>query len=102
MTDERGQSIKEAGPATPVQVTGFDDVPNAGDSIVFGDGAVWVSQPGFPIARIHPATAKVVQQFTGDGAGDLYTGLGSLWLANPVKKTLTRFDPKRIVATLAE
>jgi virginiamycin B lyase len=78
------------------------NVPNAGGSIVFGDGAVWVSQPGFPIARIHPATAKVVQQFTGEGAGDLYSGLGSLWLANPAKKTVTRFDPKRIVATLAE
>ena len=33
MTDERGQRIKEAGPATPVQLTGFDDVPNAGDSL---------------------------------------------------------------------
>ncbi|HEY8134383.1 MAG TPA: translation initiation factor IF-2 [Thermoanaerobaculia bacterium] len=33
MTDERGQRIKEAGPATPVQVTGFDDVPNAGDPL---------------------------------------------------------------------
>ena len=33
MTDERGERIKEAGPATPVQLTGFDDVPNAGDSL---------------------------------------------------------------------
>jgi translation initiation factor IF-2 len=33
MTDERGQRIKDAGPATPVQVTGFDDVPNAGDTL---------------------------------------------------------------------
>ena len=33
MTDERGNRIKEAGPATPVQLTGFDDVPNAGDSL---------------------------------------------------------------------
>ena len=33
MTDERGDRIKEAGPATPVQVTGFDDVPNAGDTL---------------------------------------------------------------------
>jgi translation initiation factor IF-2 len=37
MTDERGQRIKEAGPATPVQVTGFEDVPNAGDSISIVD-----------------------------------------------------------------
>ena len=37
MTDERGKRIKEAGPATPVQVTGFDDVPNAGDSLAVVD-----------------------------------------------------------------
>jgi translation initiation factor IF-2 len=33
MADERGKRIQEAGPATPVQITGFDDVPNAGDSL---------------------------------------------------------------------
>jgi translation initiation factor IF-2 len=33
MTDERGTRINEAGPATPVQLSGFDDVPNAGDSL---------------------------------------------------------------------
>jgi translation initiation factor IF-2 len=33
MTDERGNRIKEAAPATPVQLTGFEDVPNAGDTL---------------------------------------------------------------------
>ncbi|HXH40796.1 MAG TPA: translation initiation factor IF-2 [Thermoanaerobaculia bacterium] len=33
MTDELGKRINEAAPATPVQLTGFDDVPNAGDSL---------------------------------------------------------------------
>jgi len=33
MTDEFGKRITEAGPATPVQLTGFDDVPNAGDTL---------------------------------------------------------------------
>ncbi|HKS23228.1 MAG TPA: translation initiation factor IF-2, partial [Thermoanaerobaculia bacterium] len=33
MSDERGDRVKEVGPATPVQVTGFEDVPNAGDSL---------------------------------------------------------------------
>ncbi|HEX7705113.1 MAG TPA: translation initiation factor IF-2 [Thermoanaerobaculia bacterium] len=37
LTDERGQRIKEAGPATPVQVTGFEDVPKAGDVIAVVD-----------------------------------------------------------------
>jgi translation initiation factor IF-2 len=33
MTDERGKRIHEAGPATPVQISGFEDVPNAGDGL---------------------------------------------------------------------
>ena len=33
MSDERGERVKEVGPATPVQVTGFEDVPNAGDTL---------------------------------------------------------------------
>ncbi|HEV7767187.1 MAG TPA: translation initiation factor IF-2 [Thermoanaerobaculia bacterium] len=37
MSDERGKRISEAGPATPVQLSGFEDVPNAGDSIAVVD-----------------------------------------------------------------
>ena len=37
MSDERGLRIKEAGPATPVQLSGFEDVPNAGDSLAVVD-----------------------------------------------------------------
>src|SRR4051812_3611263 len=33
MSDERGDRVKEVGPATPVQVSGFEDVPNAGDAL---------------------------------------------------------------------
>ncbi|MFA6955995.1 MAG: translation initiation factor IF-2 [Thermoanaerobaculia bacterium] len=39
MTDDRGERTKEAGPATPVSVTGFDDIPNAGDTFVVIDEA---------------------------------------------------------------
>ncbi|HEY0784096.1 MAG TPA: translation initiation factor IF-2, partial [Thermoanaerobaculia bacterium] len=31
MSDDAGERIKEAGPATPVEVTGFNDMPEAGD-----------------------------------------------------------------------
>jgi translation initiation factor IF-2 len=37
MTDERGKRIQEAGPATPLQITGFEDVPNAGDGLAVVD-----------------------------------------------------------------
>jgi translation initiation factor IF-2 len=31
MHDDRGEKLSEAGPATPVEVTGFEDLPQAGD-----------------------------------------------------------------------
>jgi translation initiation factor IF-2 len=33
MTDERGLRVTAGGPATPVEVTGFAELPNAGDSL---------------------------------------------------------------------
>ncbi len=33
MHDDKGRAVKVAGPSTPVAVTGFNDVPNAGDII---------------------------------------------------------------------
>ena len=33
MMNDRGERIQEAGPSTPVEVTGFDDLPRAGDAI---------------------------------------------------------------------
>ena len=32
MHDDRGEKLNEAGPATPVEVTGFDELPGAGDT----------------------------------------------------------------------
>ena len=32
MHDDRGEKVNEAGPATPVEVTGFEDLPQAGDT----------------------------------------------------------------------
>ena len=40
MIDDRGQRLRSAGPATPVEVTGFNDLPSAGDVFqVFADEA---------------------------------------------------------------
>ncbi|MEL7834458.1 translation initiation factor IF-2 [Fodinibius sp. Rm-B-1B1-1] len=34
MENELGERIEEAGPSTPLQLTGFDDIPKAGDKLV--------------------------------------------------------------------
>lgn len=77
-------------------------VPNADGALAFGDGMVWASLPGFPVIRIAPATDKVVQQFHGDGGGRIHFGLNSLWVASAGVNRVIRFDPKRVLATLAE
>lgn len=37
MINDKGQKIKEAGPSTPVEITGLNGVPNAGDTFVAYD-----------------------------------------------------------------
>src|SRR5699024_7917664 len=38
MVDDNGQRVKSAGPSTPVEITGLNDVPQAGDQfLVFKD-----------------------------------------------------------------
>ncbi|MCG3193592.1 MAG: Elongation factor 4 [Thermoanaerobaculia bacterium] len=37
MLDDHGERLNEAGPATPVEVMGFDDIPSAGDPFVVED-----------------------------------------------------------------
>lgn len=37
MTDDQGRRIKSAGPATPVQISGIDEVPDAGDPFFITD-----------------------------------------------------------------
>ena len=76
--------------------------PGLDGDLAFGEGYLWASQPGFPVVRIDPATDKVAQQFAGPGGGALYVGAGSVWIPNLKPNTLSRFDPKRIKATLAD
>jgi streptogramin lyase len=76
--------------------------PGLPGEIAFGEGFLWASSPGFPMMRIDPGTDKVVQQFVGEGGGQLSFAGGSVWAFNLKANTLSRFDPKRIKATLAE
>ena len=78
------------------------NVPGVDGDVAFGEGYVWVSQPGFPVSRIDTKSEKVLQQFWGPGGGMIRAGAGALWLFNVEQSTVSKLDPKRIQATLAE
>ena len=67
----------------------------AAGEIAAGEGSVWISAPGAPLARIDPRTNKVAQRFSGEGGGAVLVAHGSLWLAAGPKLTW-RLDPKLV------
>ena len=77
-------------------------VPAADGRLAFGDGFLWVTQTGFPLARIDIAAERVMQQFAGEGGGAIAASPGAIWLSNVKAGTVWRIDPKRIIATLPE
>jgi virginiamycin B lyase len=77
-------------------------VPNVDGDIAVGEGSVWVTMTGFPITRIDPKTDKAPQQFVGEGGGFIRAAQGAVWLTNLKLGTVSKFDMRRILATLAE
>jgi streptogramin lyase len=77
-------------------------VPNADGAITFGDGFVWVTETGFPLARIDVASETVLQQFHGEAAGAIAVSPGAIWLSNSKAGSIWRIDPKRVLVTLPE
>jgi virginiamycin B lyase len=75
------------------------NVPDADGTVAFGEGWLWVTQKGFPLARIDAKLETVVQQFHGAGGGGaMILSKGTLWLGTTMG--VTRIDPKRVIATL--
>jgi streptogramin lyase len=73
-------------------------MPVVGGQIAVGEGSVWISAPGLPLARIDPRTNQVAQIFTGVGGGLVFVAEGAIWIGADAK-TIWRLDPKRIEAT---
>jgi streptogramin lyase len=80
-------------------------VPDSTGAMAYGEGYLWVTMTGFPLTRIDISEAdkeRVAQQFWGDGGGAILTSSGALWLSNLNNGTISRIDPKLVLATLAE
>jgi virginiamycin B lyase len=76
--------------------------PGAEGQMAFGEGYLWVTQSGFPLARIDVKSETVLQQFSGEGGGAIAVSAGVIWLSNVKAGKLLRIDPKRVIATLPE
>ena len=77
-------------------------VPDANGAMAFGEGFLWVTQTGFPLARIDVGSERVLQQFYGEGGGAIALSPGAIWLGNTKTGSVWRIDPKRVAATLPE
>jgi virginiamycin B lyase len=95
--------IDRIDPKTDKVTKTIDLLAPAGEGgIAFGDGYLWVTMAGFPLTRIDVTAETVAQQFWGDGGGAIRTSAGALWLSNLNNGTISRIDPKLVLATLAE
>jgi len=59
LRDERGQRVREAGPSTPVEVLGLDDVPEAGDRFYVLDDLSQAKEVAEEVRQERRAAAQV-------------------------------------------
>jgi virginiamycin B lyase len=77
-------------------------VPGAEGELAFGDSYLWVTQTGFPLARVDVKSETVLQQFIGEGGGAMAVSPGAIWLSNINAGSLWRIDMKRVFTTIPE
>ncbi|HXJ42054.1 MAG TPA: DUF5074 domain-containing protein [Bryobacteraceae bacterium] len=102
---EKDGKIDRIDPKTNKVIKTIDlATPGVTGELAYGESFLWVSQPGFPLTRIETTAEKerVAQQFRGEGGGLIATQAGAIWMGSTVQGSVARFDPKRVIATLAE
>src|SRR5262249_46625399 len=80
------------------------NVPSVNGSIAFGEGNLWMTMEGFPLARVEvqAETVTVAQQFHGEGGGPFFVAPGAIWMSDLTRARLLRIDPKRVRTILPE
>ncbi len=100
MNDDKGQQIKEAGPSTPVEIIGFNDVPDAGDILYVSDDEHLTRQVAEERRdKIKAAQLKAMQKTTLD---DLFSQMkeGELKELNVIVKADVQGSVEAVRASL--
>lgn len=71
-------------------------IPGHGGDIAAGDGKVWTTVSGFPLAMQDAATGNVLGQWSGPGGDSLRAGFGAVWITDYKRGTLPRIPFDRI------
>lgn len=99
MFDEHGNSVKKAGPSTPVAVMGFNDVPNSGDAVYAVEESLSKQVINERINKIKQERAK---HTSGVSADDFMSRIheGSLKNLNIIVKADTQGSVEALKASL--
>ena len=87
--------------AERIQATGSFSPAGGGGAVTVGGGAVWAVSASSTLARVDPATRRVVRDFAGRNPRGLAFGAQALWVANHSENNVYRLDPKRFGRTAA-
>ena len=105
--DDKGRSVKEAGPSTPVSILGFDSVPNAGDSVQavdekFSKNVIEERKIKMANERIESGSAHSLDEFLATPASEdkkllnLIIKADNQGSAEAVKQSLLRIDNEEV------
>src|SRR5205823_5067476 len=76
--------------AGPIRVSGGSE-----GSVAVGGGSVWAAYGSTAVARVDPASNRVVATgFAGFAASAIAFGEGALWIANATDNTVSVFSPE--------
>ena len=105
--DDKGRSVKEAGPSTPVSILGFDSVPNAGDSVQavdekFSKNVIEERKIKMANERIESGSAHSLDEFLATPASEdkkllnLIIKADNQGSAEAVKQSLLRIENEEV------
>lgn len=100
MANDRGRRVKEVGPSTPVEITGLNDTPNAGDQFVVFEDEKTARQVGE--ARAEQATVAQRRQTNRVTLDNLFESLqeGELKEVNIIIKADVQGSVEALAASL--
>ncbi len=94
VADANGGTVVRIDPVTNKVTTKIKVTNSVLNSVCVLDNAVWVASVDLIVSKIDPVANKVVATIqVGTNPSGISAGFGSLWVGNPMGKSVLRIDP---------